>query len=74
MQNIAKNYNLDLDDENENNYDGLYQLLLDYEIASAETLETITAINGHNVKTLLDVVYVKSGLRSIEQLLDDLEQ
>lgn len=70
---ILEMYKLDLDDENENNCEGLYQLFLDYEIASNETLETITSINGYNIKTLLDVLYVKTGLRSIEQLADEMK-
>lgn len=71
---ILNTYNITLDDDDNNNFDGFYQLLLDYEIASDEVLETITSITGHNIKTLLDVLYVKTGLRSIEQLLDEISE
>lgn len=71
---ILETYNITLDDEDNNNFDGFYQLLLDYEIASDEVLETITSITGHNIKTLLDILYVKTGLRSIEQLLDEISE
>lgn len=71
---ILEKYNITLDDEDNNNFDGFYQLLLDYEIASDEVLETITSITGHNIKTLLDILYVKTGLRSIEQLLDEISE
>lgn len=69
---ILETYNITLDDDDNNNFDGFYQLLLDYEIASDEVLETITSITGHNIKTLLDILYVKTGLRSIEQLLGEI--
>lgn len=71
---ILEKYNITLDDDDNNNFDGFYQLLLDYEIASDDVLETITSITGHNIKTLLDILYVKTGLRSIEQLLDEISE
>ena len=71
---ILEKYNITLDDDDNNNFDGFYQLLLDYEIASDDVLETITSITGHNSKTLLDILYVKTGLRSIEQLLDEISE
>lgn len=71
---ILEKYEINLDDDDNNNFDGFYQLLLDYEIASDEVLETITSITGHNIKTLLDILYVKTGLRSIEQLLNEISE
>lgn len=71
---LLKSYHLNNDDEDELNFSGLYDLLVDYGIASTDTLDTILSINGTSVKVLLDVVFVKTGLRSIEQLITDIAQ
>ena len=69
---ILATYGLTLDDDDSSNFDGLYKLLLEYEIATESELELVTNINGRSVETLLDVVYCRCGLRSIEQLVDEL--
>ena len=46
-----------------------YNYLIDYELASNETLEIITAINGYNEETLDDVLYAVSGYHDIKQYL-----
>lgn len=77
MQNIEDfqdNYNIDLDDENEENFPGLYDILIDYTIANQGEIDLVCAINGSSIKSLLDILYAKTGLRSIEQLLTDLTQ
>ena len=43
----------------------------EYGIATWEELELITAINGYNEDTLNDVIYVRTGYRNIEQLLEE---
>ena len=43
----------------------------EYGIATWEELELVTAINGYNEDTLNDVIYVRTGYRNIEQLLDE---
>lgn len=77
MQNIEDfqdNYNIDIDDENEENFSGLYDILIDYTIATQGEIDLVCAINGSSIKSLLDILYAKTGLRSIEQLLIDLTQ
>lgn len=69
---LLESYKINTDGADELNFDGLYDIFIDYEIVNKDTLETIAAINGSNMQTLLDVLYVKTGLRSIEQLLDEL--
>ena len=46
-----------------------YNYLCESGLASAETLDIITSINGYNEDTLNDVLYVVSGYRDIEQYL-----
>ena len=36
-----------------------------------EELSLVTAIDGYNEDTLNDVIYVRTGYRNIEQLLDE---
>ena len=58
-----KDYNLeDIDD--------IYQILLDYEIATGNELELVTNINGYNIETLNDIIYCRTAYRDIEQLIE----
>lgn len=50
--------------------DSLYMMILDMDICSAETLDTITKLNGYTEKTLNDIIYVRTGYRSIEQMME----
>lgn len=68
---ILNNYNLTLDDDDGNNFDGLYSLLTEYELATPDEIDLVVNINGRNVESLLDIVYCRAGLRSIEQLVDE---
>lgn len=43
----------------------------EYGIATWEELELITAINGYNEDALNDVIFVRTGYRNIEQLLEE---
>ena len=69
---LMKTYNMDTDDQNENNFAGLYDILIEYEIATEKELELVCSINGNNMGTLLSVLYVRAGLRSIEQLFSEI--
>lgn len=69
---LMKTYNIDTDDQNENNFAGLYDILIEYEIATEKELELVCSINGNNMETLLSVLYVRAGLRSIEQLFSEI--
>ena len=49
----------------------LWDAIIEHGIATEEELELVQAINGYNSDTLNDVIYVRTGYRNIEQLLDD---
>lgn len=51
----------------------VWDLLLQYGIATSKELQLVTTINGYNIDTLKDVLYARTGLRSIEQLLNEIE-
>lgn len=51
----------------------VWDYLIDNNIATEETLRTITNINGYNIETLNDVLYSATGYRDIEQLESEKE-
>lgn len=55
----------------EDNLDAIWDLFVELGICSEETLSVVTAINGYNDETFEDILYATSGLRSLEQLVDD---
>lgn len=69
------NYTIkDFDDMyNDDDLDTLYDLFTTFEICGQDALDLVIAINGYNTKTFEDILYCQAGLRSIEQLVDDLD-
>lgn len=51
----------------DNELEALWDNLITYEIATEEELQLITTINGYNLETLEDVLYVRTGYRSWDQ-------
>ena len=49
----------------------IWDAIIEYGIATDEELLLVTAIDGYNEDTLNDVIYVRTGYRNIEQLLDE---
>ena len=54
-----------------NDLDTLWDLFMDYEVCQEETLNVITKINGNNLDTYKDVLYCTTGLRSLEQFVEE---
>ena len=50
-----------------NELDNYFDFLVDNCIATKEELKLVTSINGYNEATLNDILYVRTGYRSIEQ-------
>jgi len=50
----------------------LYEKLIDYGIASQEEIQLVTCINGYNIESLNDILYVRTGYRTIDQLESDI--
>ena len=55
------------------NIDQVWQLLLDYDLATENELNLVTNINGYNIETLESIIYSRTGLNSVDQLIEDLE-
>ena len=52
----------------------VWDLLIEYGVATPEELELITCINGYNIDTLNDVIYARTGYRNIEQIQDEIAE
>ena len=50
----------------------VWDLLIEYSVATQEELELVTCINGYNIDTLNDVIYARTGYQDIEQLQDEI--
>lgn len=53
-----------------NELDNYFDFLVDNCIATEEEIKLVTSINGYNETSLNDVLYVRTGYRSIEQYKD----
>ena len=51
--------------------DKLWALLVNYEIASAESLKLVTCLNGYSLETMERVLYALTGYRSYEQFMEN---
>jgi len=54
----------------EQNTDFAWDFCLDHEIASEQELNLVTKLNGFNWETIMDVIYVRTGYRDIEQYVE----
>lgn len=52
-------------------YDTIFDYLIDNEIATENEIDLVTYINGNNVTSLLDILYVRTGFTSWIQLEDE---
>ena len=49
----------------------LWDLLVNYELASEESLKLVTCLNGYSLETLERVLYALTGFRSYEQFMEN---
>ena len=54
-------------------YTELWDLLIESNVATEEELQLVTAINGQNITTLNDVLYVRTGYRDWEQFEEEID-
>jgi hypothetical protein len=50
------------------NIEYVWDRIVEMDIATEEELDLVTAINGYNIESLNDIIYVRTGYRDIEQL------
>jgi hypothetical protein len=49
----------------------IWDLLVNYELASEETLQLITRLNGYSLETMESVLYTLTGYHSYEQFMEN---
>ena len=49
----------------------LWDLIVEYGVATEEELQLVTSINGYSLEALIDVIYARTGY-SIEQFIEDI--
>ena len=49
----------------------LYDTLINDDICTEEEVTLVTSINGNSDETYLDILFVRTGCRSLEQYLQD---
>lgn len=50
-----------------NSTEKLANFLVENEVATEDEISLVTSINGYNEEAMLDILYSRCGLRSIEQ-------
>ncbi len=50
-----------------NNVHEIWDFIIEHNIATEETLQVVTNINGYNAETLNEILYAVTGYRNIEQ-------
>lgn len=51
--------------------DLLWDFIRDNEIATEEELSLVTSINGYNEESMMNVIFARTGLRTIDQCYDE---
>ena len=51
----------------------VWDLLIEYGVATQKELELVTCINGYNMDAMNDVIYARTGYQNIDQLQDEIE-
>ena len=52
--------------------DEFFDFLVEYGIATEDEIRLVTDINGYNEETLNDILYARTGNRSVEQFLKEI--
>ena len=49
----------------------IWDLIVDLNIATDDEINLVSDINGYSEETLMDIIYARTGLRSLEQVFDE---
>ena len=49
----------------------IWDLLIDYNIATQDELALVTSINGYTIDTLNSIIYARTACQNIEQLMKE---
>lgn len=51
----------------------IYELMIEYNIATEEEINLVTCINGYNIESLEDIIFVRTGYHNIDDCLMETE-
>ena len=49
----------------------LWDLIVNYELATEQSLQLVTRLNGYTLETMEDVLYALTGCHSYEQFMEN---
>lgn len=56
-----------------NELEYLVDTMVELGICNDDEVRLVSAINGYSVESMLDILYVRTGYRSLDQLLDSMD-
>lgn len=71
MKNVAKELKHTLNENvyTDDNKEALWQEIINNDIATNNEIQLVTDINGYSIKTLNDIIFSRTGYRTLEQYL-----
>ena len=49
----------------------IWDLLIDYNVATQDELDLVTSIDGYSIDTLNSIIYARTAYQNIEQLMEE---
>ena len=49
----------------------LWDLIVNYDLATEQSLQLVTHLNGYTLETMEDILYALTGYRSYEQFMEN---
>lgn len=49
----------------------VWDLLIEYDIATDDEIQLVTSINGYNIEALNSIIYARTGYQCIEQVMEE---
>jgi hypothetical protein len=56
-----------------NELEYLVDTMVEYGICNDDEVRLVSAINGYSMESMLDILYARTGFRSLEQLFDSMD-
>jgi hypothetical protein len=56
-----------------NELEYLVDTMVEYGICNDDEVRLVSAINGYSKESMLDILYARTGFRSLEQLFDSID-
>lgn len=57
----------------DNELEYLVNTMVELGICNDDEVRLVSAINGYSIESMLDILYVRTGFRSLDQLFDSID-